>query len=90
MECAFAQVIGMCGGYARVCVHCGLCGKVDVRPLVASGVCPRCGQLVQGGERKCPQCGAPLAAAPGQAAPAEEPLLGVQARQREEIGEDDC
>ncbi|MGN0060411.1 MAG: zinc-ribbon domain-containing protein [Coriobacteriales bacterium] len=89
MECAFAQVIGMCGGYARVCVRCGLCGRVAARPLAASGVCPRCGQPVQGGARKCPQCGAPLAQAPGQVACAGVPPLSAQARQREEIGEDD-
>lgn len=58
----------MCGGYARVCVRCGLCGKVDPRPLNAAGTCPMCGRAAKPGAQHCSVCGARIPRAPGEVA----------------------
>lgn len=55
----------MCGGYTRVCVRCGLCGKVEPRPLNASGSCPVCGQLNGEDAERCSACGARIPRPPG-------------------------
>lgn len=58
-------MVAVCGGYARICVHCGLCGKVPARPLAKQGACPLCGRVVAPGETRCPVCGVPIPKAPG-------------------------
>ena len=55
----------MCGGYTRVCVRCGLCGKVEPRPLNASGSCPVCGQPNGEDAGRCSACGARIPRPPG-------------------------
>ena len=68
----------MCGGYTRVCVRCGLCGKVEPRPLAESDVCPLCGGRFEPGTVRCPRCGVPLPKAPG----ASEAGAGERTRAR--------
>ena len=55
----------MCGGYTRVCVQCGMCGKVDQRPLLGSGICARCGNENPADADRCGKCGASLPKPPG-------------------------
>lgn len=55
----------MCGGYTRVCVRCGLCGKVEPRPLGAGGECPVCGHLNAPDAAHCSECGARIPVPPG-------------------------
>lgn len=55
----------MCGGYTRVCVRCGLCGKVEPRPLNALGSCPVCGQPNGEDAERCSACGARIPRPPG-------------------------
>lgn len=56
----------MCGGYARVCVRCGRCGKVEPRPLNEAGHCVKCGFDNAADSVTCAQCGSPLPLSPGQ------------------------
>lgn len=56
----------MCHGYTRVCVQCGMCGKVPARPLNDPARCVRCGHVNEPGAYVCSACDAPLVAAPGQ------------------------
>lgn len=55
----------MCGGYTRVCVRCGLCGKVEPRPALESGVCPLCGHENGPDADTCAECGTRIPKAPG-------------------------
>lgn len=55
----------VCGGYTRVCVQCGRCGKVTPRPLNAPGRCVRCGFDNDVDARRCVHCGAAIPKAPG-------------------------
>ena len=55
----------MCGGYTRVCVRCGLCGKVEPRPALESGVCPLCGHENGPDATACSECGVKIPKAPG-------------------------
>ena len=64
----------MCGGYTRVCVRCGMCGKVEQRPLIGGGVCARCGHANDPGARSCSECGAPLPKPPAPQVPTVPPF----------------
>ena len=55
----------MCGGYTRVCVQCGRCGKVAPRPLNVLGRCVRCGFENDADALRCERCGAAIPKAPG-------------------------
>ncbi|MBQ9041351.1 MAG: zinc-ribbon domain-containing protein [Eggerthellaceae bacterium] len=55
----------MCGGYTRVCVRCGMCGKVDQRPMPEPGTCVRCGHENDPQSPTCSACGAPIPKLPG-------------------------
>lgn len=77
----------MCGGYTRVCVRCGLCGKVDPRPLNTTGTCPMCEQVAEPGAQHCSICGARIPRAPGEEAhlsDARPGTMGINGKQAEE------
>lgn len=79
----------MCGGYTRVCVRCGLCGKVDPRPLNTAGTCPMCGQAAEPGAQHCSVCGARIPREPGEEAHssnAHPDITGINGKQAEEAG----
>lgn len=79
----------MCGGYTRVCVRCGLCGKVEPRPLNTEGTCPVCGQVNEAGATHCSVCGASIPRAPGEEAHPDSAMrrnTGDDETQAEEAG----
>ena len=61
----------MCGGYTRFCVKCGMCGKVEQRPIVGHGECPLCGHVNPPETGRCSKCGLPIPKSPGQSSEAE-------------------
>lgn len=73
----------MCGGYTRVCVQCGMCGKVEQRPLVGAGVCVRCGHENDSDAVTCAECGAPLPKPPGSPNEREESSFSCPERSKQ-------
>ena len=55
----------VCGGYTRVCVHCGACGKVESCPILDTSICPLCGHKNDSKAKQCSECGVALSKAPG-------------------------